>query len=69
MVHTYAFIVVAGLPHEPATRSIASDLERRGYIVYVTVSSAEEEQIVQSENRPDIRPLWLDLTVRASFHV
>ena len=47
------------------TRSIASDLERRGFIVYITVLSEEEEQIVRSENRLDILPLWLDLaTVR-----
>lgn len=43
-------------------KSISSDLERRGYIVYITVSSAEEEHVVQSENRIDIRALWLDLT-------
>jgi hypothetical protein len=54
--------VVAGSPHEPMTRAIAADLERRGYIVYVTVSSAEEEHIVQSEHRADIKALWLDLT-------
>lgn len=44
------------------TRSIAADLDRRGYIVYITVSSAEEEHLIRAENRPDIRPLWLDLT-------
>lgn len=44
------------------TRSIAADLERRGFIVYVTVFSEEEEHIVQSENRSDIRALYLDLT-------
>lgn len=44
------------------TRAIAADLERRGYIVYVTVSSADEEHIVRSENRTDIKALWLDLT-------
>ena len=59
--------VIAGSPHEATTRSIAADLERRGFIVYITVSSAEEEHIVQSENRMDIRALWLDLTtVRAA---
>lgn len=62
-------IVVAGPPHEPMTKSIAADLERRGYIVYITVSSAEEQQIVQSENRPDIRSLWIDLTVRLPYHI
>ncbi|OJJ47926.1 hypothetical protein ASPZODRAFT_2127108 [Penicilliopsis zonata CBS 506.65] len=55
-------VVIAGSPHEPMTRSIATDLERRGYIVYVIVSSVEEEHMVQAENRADIRPLWLDLT-------
>ncbi|KAL4891222.1 hypothetical protein BDV59DRAFT_203667 [Aspergillus ambiguus] len=55
-------VVVAGSPHEPMTRAIATDLERRGYIVYITVSSADEEHVVQSENRMDLRPLWLDLT-------
>jgi hypothetical protein len=43
-------------------RAIAVDLERRGYIVYMTVSSAEEEHIVLAEHRTDIKPLWLDLT-------
>ncbi|PWY86853.1 DUF1776-domain-containing protein [Aspergillus heteromorphus CBS 117.55] len=56
-------VVVAGSPHEPMTRAIAADLERRGYIVYVTVTSAEEEHLVQSENRVDIKALWLDLSV------
>ncbi|KAJ5634617.1 hypothetical protein N7528_002459 [Penicillium herquei] len=59
-------VVIAGSPHEPMTRAIASDLERRGYIVYVTVSSADEEHIVQSEKRADIKPLWLDLTTTSS---
>lgn len=44
------------------TKSITADLERRGYIVYVTVSSTEEEHVVQAENRLDIRALWIDLT-------
>lgn len=45
------------------------DLERRGYIVYVTVSSADEEQIVKSENRVDIKALWLDLTTVSAVRV
>ncbi|KAL2821725.1 hypothetical protein BDW59DRAFT_149929 [Aspergillus cavernicola] len=59
-------IVIAGSPHEPMTRSIAADLDRRGYIVYITVSSAEEEHLARAENRSDIRPLWLDLTTLPS---
>lgn len=61
--HLLTLSVVAGSPHEPMTRSIAHDLERRGYIVYITVSSSDEERIVQSENRADIHALWIDLTV------
>lgn len=59
-------VVIAGSPHEPIVKSIANDLERRGFIVYITVSSAEEEHAVQSENRMDIRALWLDLTTTPS---
>ncbi|KAJ5239668.1 hypothetical protein N7468_004287 [Penicillium chermesinum] len=59
-------VVVAGSPQDPLTRAIASDLERRGYIVFITVTSADEERIVQSENRTDIKALWLDLTAKPS---
>lgn len=55
-------IVIAGSPHEPMTRSVATDLERRGFIIFITVTSPEEERVVHSENREDIRPLWLDPT-------
>lgn len=44
------------------TRSIANDLERRGFIIFITVTSSEEENAVRAEGREDIRPLWLDLT-------
>lgn len=48
--------------HDPLTRSLALDLERRGYVVYVTVSSTEEDSLVQQEAKADLRPLWIDLT-------
>ncbi|EAS33720.3 uncharacterized protein CIMG_04744 [Coccidioides immitis RS] len=54
-------VVIAGSAHEPITRSIACDLERRGFIVFITVTSAEEEHVVENEAREDIRSLWLDL--------
>lgn len=56
-------VVVVGSPLEPMTKAISVDLERRGYIVYITVSSAEEEHVIKSQHTEDIRPLWLDLTV------
>lgn len=56
-------VVLAGTSlHDPLTRSLALDLGRRDYIVYITVSSPEEDSLVQSENKWDIRPLWMDLT-------
>ncbi|KAK4934728.1 hypothetical protein LTR10_024077 [Elasticomyces elasticus] len=48
--------------HDALTRSLALDLERRGYVVYVTVSSTEEDSLVQQEAKADLRPLWVDLT-------
>ncbi|QGA20807.1 hypothetical protein EYB26_008515 [Talaromyces marneffei] len=59
-------VVIAGSPHEPMTRAIAEDLERRGFIVYVIVQSAEEEHTIQMQNRADIRALHLDLTITPS---
>jgi hypothetical protein len=57
-------IVILACPtfHDPLTRSLAVDLERRGYVVYVTVSSTEEDSLVQQEAKADLRPLWMDLT-------
>ena len=55
-------VVVAGSPHSPLTRSLSHDLERRGFMVYIPVSDASEEHIVQAESRMDIRPLHLDIT-------
>lgn len=49
-------VVIAGSPAEPLTRTIATDLSRRGYIVYWTTSSKEEEEVVLRERSDDIRP-------------
>lgn len=54
-------VVIAGSAHEAITRSVACDLERRGFIVFITVTSGEEEHVVENEAREDIRSLWLDL--------
>ncbi|KAL1992482.1 hypothetical protein VTN49DRAFT_4514 [Thermomyces lanuginosus] len=54
-------VVIAGSPLEPMTRSIAADLERRGYIVFIVVQSTEEQQVVEAENRSDIRALYIDI--------
>ncbi len=54
-------VVIAGSPNEPITRSLSLDLERRGFIVYVVVSTAEEEQMVRNETRADLHPLNIDI--------
>lgn len=57
-------IVVLVCPslNDPLTRSLALDLERRGYVVYVTVGTTEEDSLVQREARPDLRSLWFDVS-------
>ena len=50
------------MPGAPITQSIASDLERRGFIVYIVVSNASEEDGVRAEAKGDIHPLHLNLT-------
>ncbi|ODH38412.1 hypothetical protein ACO22_02363 [Paracoccidioides brasiliensis] len=56
-------VVIAGSPNEPMTKSVANDLERRGFIIFVTVTSLEEENLVKAEGREDIRSLWIDLAI------
>ena len=48
-------LVIAGSPTDPITRSLALDLERRGFIVYMLVGTSEDELIVQNEACMDIR--------------
>ena len=55
-------VVLAGSPHSPFTRALSLELERRGFIIYIPVSSVSEEQIIQSESKSDIRALSLDIT-------
>ncbi|KAH8813063.1 hypothetical protein F5884DRAFT_672795 [Xylogone sp. PMI_703] len=54
-------VVIAGSPSEPITKSIALDLERRGFIVYIVCNTIEEEVLVHNEARPDIKPLMVDI--------
>ncbi|KAF3939582.1 hypothetical protein ABW19_dt0201379 [Dactylella cylindrospora] len=54
-------VVIHGQPHDPLLKSTAHDLERRGFIVYVAVSSHDDEQLVMNEGKADIRPLQIDI--------
>jgi hypothetical protein len=55
-------VVLAGVPGSPIVKSLSHDLEKRGFVVYVIVTSEEEQALVTAESRVDIRPLSLDLT-------
>ena len=61
-------MILAGSPHSPLTKSIALDLERRGFIVYIPVSSLVEEQTIHAELRADIHPLNIDVTSVSISH-
>ncbi|RYP34175.1 hypothetical protein DL767_004402 [Monosporascus sp. MG133] len=55
-------VVIAGSPTLPLTKSLALDMERKGFIVYIVCSSIEDEVLVQGLSRPDIKPLGIDIT-------
>lgn len=55
-------VVIAASPALPVTQSLALDMERRGYMVYIVCGSAEDEQAVRHMSRADIKPLSIDIT-------
>ena len=55
-------VVLAGSAFSPLTKSLAHDLERRNFIVYIPVCSDSEARAVKDESNPDIHPLDLDIT-------
>ena len=54
-------VILSGSPHSPLTKSVSCELERRGFIIYIPVSSVTEEQVIQGESGGDIRPLNMDI--------
>ncbi|EGZ77221.1 DUF1776-domain-containing protein [Neurospora tetrasperma FGSC 2509] len=55
-------VVIAGSANLPLTRSVALDLERKGFIVFIVSSGPEDDIAIQNLARPDIRPLGVDTT-------
>ncbi|KAF4975231.1 hypothetical protein FZEAL_7938 [Fusarium zealandicum] len=55
-------VVIAGSPTLPLTKSLSLDMERRGFIVFIVCNAAEDEAMIQTLGRPDIRPLSIDTT-------
>lgn len=61
-------VVLVGSPYSSLLRSVAVDLARRGFVVYIPVSDLSEERLIKAEMPFDIRPLNLDITsVSPSF--
>lgn len=55
-------VMIAGSPALPLTRSLALDLERKGFIVFIVCNSHEDEDLVKGLARPDIRSFGIDIT-------
>ncbi|MBE3041513.1 DUF1776 domain-containing protein [Candidatus Bathyarchaeota archaeon] len=55
-------VVIAGSPDLPLTKSLALDMERKGFMVYIVCGGPEDEACVQNFSRPDIRSLTIDVT-------
>ena len=55
-------VVLAGSPYSPITKSIAYDLERKGFLVYIPVGTLEEEAAIAEMRAPDIHSLNFDIT-------
>jgi Fungal family of unknown function (DUF1776) len=52
--------VITGVAADPLTRSVALDLERRGFVVFCAVPPANEA-LIEQEGKPDLRALSLDV--------
>ena len=55
-------VVLAGSPYSPITKSLALDLERKGFLVYIPVGTFEEEAAVSGLRAPDVHSLNFDIT-------
>lgn len=62
-------VVLAGSPYSTNTKSIALDLERRGFLVYIPVGSLEEEQAIAELRVPDVHSLNFDITSVCSSRI
>ena len=55
-------IVLAGSPYSQLASNLALDLDRRGFIVYMVISSRAEEEAVKGFQGKDIHALHIDMT-------
>ena len=52
--------VITGVTTDPLTRSVALDLERRGFVVFCAVPPASDS-LIEQEGKHDLRALPLDI--------
>lgn len=60
--YRYEVIFVVGSMNSTFVSKLVSDLNNRGYVVFVTVSDEQELKLVEDINDPDIQPLFVDYT-------
>ena len=52
--------MITGVTTDPLTRSVALDLERRGFVVFCAVPPANDV-LIEQEGKHDLRALPLDI--------
>lgn len=52
-------LVLTNYTHHPIAKSLALDLERRGFIVFCVCATAQEKAAVENDGRADVRALLL----------
>jgi len=52
--------VITGVTTDPLTRSVALDLERRGFVVFCAVPPSSDV-LIEQEGKNDLRALPLDI--------
>lgn len=55
-------LILAGSPYSGLTQSLAIDFEKRGFLVFIPVSSVQEETSVAGLRLSDVRSLNFDIT-------
>ncbi|GAV27973.1 hypothetical protein PMKS-001441 [Pichia membranifaciens] len=60
--YRYEVVLVIGSMNSTFVSKLVSDLNMRGYVVFVTVSDEKELKIVEEINDTDVRPLFVDFT-------
>jgi hypothetical protein len=60
--YRYEVVLVIGTISSTFVSKLVTDLNNKGYVVFVTVSNEEELRLIEQINDPDIKPLLVDYT-------